>query len=89
MYKCCEQFVVVDETGKDLRDFIRRYSYAIQGQVPQTSTILARGTRISKIAAISCSGLIGYEQFTGSVRGNEFYDFVCGTLIPNMNVYNG
>ena len=79
-------FVFADETGKDLRDSIRRYGYAIQGQVPQVSVTLARGTRISTIAAISCSGLLGYEKFTGSVRGDEFYDFVHGTSIPNMNV---
>ena len=48
-----------------------------------------RGTRISTIAAISTSGLIGYELHTGSVRGEEFHDFVRGTLIPNMNPYDG
>ena len=30
-----------------------------------------------------------YDKFTGNVSGDEFYDFVRGSLIPNMNPYNG
>ena len=29
--------VFADETGKDTRDWIRRYGYAVQGQAPQSS----------------------------------------------------
>ena len=36
------------------------------------------------IAAISCIGIVTYEMFTGTVKS----DFVCGTLIPNMNPYD-
>ncbi|XP_065908769.1 uncharacterized protein [Dysidea avara] len=81
--------VFADETGKDSRDSIRRYGYAIRGEVPHSTITLTRGTRISTIAAISCSGLICYDKFTGNVSGDEFYDFVRGSLIPNMNPYNG
>jgi len=81
--------VFADETGKDSRDSIRRYGYAVQGEVAQSAITMTRGTRISTIAAISCSGLIGYEKYTGNVSGDEFFDFVRGTLIPNMNPYNG
>ena len=38
---------------------------------------------------LSFTGLIGYEALTGNVRGDEFFDFVRGVLIPNMNPYNG
>ena len=48
-----------------------------------------RGTRISTIAAISTSGLVGYELHTGSICGEEFHNFVRGTLIPEMNPYDG
>ena len=81
--------VFADETGKDARDCISRYGYAVQGQTPQSALRLTRGQRTSVIAAISCIGLIGYDEFTGNVRGDEFFDFVRGTLIPNMNPYNG
>ena len=76
-------------TGKDGRDCLRRFGYALKGQTPQCSQVFRRGTRLSAIAAISTSGLVGYELHTGSVRGEEFHDFVRGTLIPNMNPYDG
>ena len=54
--------VFADETGKDARDSIRRYGYAVQGQTPQSTVRLTRGERTSVIAAISCTGLIGYDR---------------------------
>ena len=42
--------------------------------------------RTSVIAAISSTG---YELHTGGVSGEEFYDFVRGTLIPNMSPFDG
>ena len=88
MYEA-NMLVFADETGKDERDCLRRFGYALRGQTPQCTQVFRRGTRISTIAAISSSGLIGYELHTGSVRGEEFHDFVRGTLIPNMNPYDG
>ena len=49
----------VDETGKDSRDSITRYGYAVQSEVAQSAITMTRGTRISTIAALTCSGLIG------------------------------
>ena len=88
MYKS-NMLVFADETGKDGRDCLRRFGYALKGQTPQCSQVFRRGTRLSAIAAISTSGLVGYELHTGSVRDEEFHDFVRGTLIPNMNPYDG
>ena len=88
MYKT-NMLVFVDETGKDARDSARRFGYALRGQTPQFHRSLNRGVRTSVIAAISSSGLIGYELHTGGVSGEEFYDFVRGTLIPNMNPFDG
>ena len=88
MYKS-NMLVFADETGKDGRDCLRRFGCALRGQTPQCSSDLRRGTRTSAIAAISASGVVGYELHTGNVRGEEFHDFVRGTLIPNMNPYDG
>ena len=88
MYKT-NMLVFTDETGKDARDCARRFGYALRGQTPQFHRLHNRGVRTSVIAAISSSGLIGYELHTGGVSGEEFYDFVRGTLIPNMNPYDG
>ena len=88
MYKP-DMLVFADETGKDGRDCLRRFGYALKGHVPQCNQVFKRGTRVSAIAAISTSGLIGYDLHTGSVRGEEFIDFVRSTLIPNMNPFDG
>ena len=88
MYKA-NMLVFVDETGKDARDSARRFGYALRGQTPQVPRLFNRGVRTSVIAAISSTGLIGYELHTGGVSGEEFYDFVRGTLIPNMNPFDG
>jgi len=50
---------------------------------------LSRGKRISAIAAICTEGLIDVELTTGSVNGDKFFDFVRGSLIPNMHPFNG
>ena len=50
--------VFADETGKDGRDCLRRFGYALKGQTPQCSLHLRRGTRTSAIAAISTTGVV-------------------------------
>ena len=88
MYKA-NMLVFADETGKDGRDCLRRFGYALKGHTPQYNQVFKRGTRISAIAAISTSGVIGYDLHTGSVQGEEFHDFIRSTLIPNMHPFNG
>ena len=61
-----EMFVFVDETGSDKRDHARKFGYALQGEAPVCHRWLARGQRISAIAAISCDGLLEYELTTGA-----------------------
>ena len=67
MYKT-NMLVFADETGKDARDCARRFGYALRGQTPQAPHSFNRGVRTSVIAAISSTGLIGYELHTGSVK---------------------
>ena len=45
--------------------------------------------RISAIAAISTSGYVGVELTYGTVNGDVFTDFVRGTLIPEMEPFDG
>ena len=52
--------------------------------------LLARGKRISAIAAMSWNeGILDVDLTSESVNGDTFYDFVCATLIPNMHPYDG
>jgi transposase len=85
-----DMFVFIDETGSDKRDHsIRRFGYALRGEAPVYHRLLARGKRISAIAAISCDGLLECELVTGSVNGNKFLEFVQGSLIPQMLPFDG
>ena len=84
-----DMFVWVDETGSDARANIRKFGYSIIGETPVYHRFLARGRRISAIAAICTQGLVEVELTTGSVDGNTFLDFVRGSLIPNMQPFDG
>lgn len=84
-----EMFVWVDESGCDRRDAMRKYGYSIRGQTPVSHSFLARGSRISSIAAICSEGLLAAEYYTGTVNADVFYDYVAGALIPQMNKFDG
>ena len=84
-----EMFVWVDEMGSDNRNTMRKFGYAIKGQTPQCHRFLVRGKRISVIAAISTGGLVAAEYFHGTVNSDTFYDFARGSLIPQMNSFDG
>ena len=57
---------------------------------PAYTRTLARRKRISAItAAISSEGLLGVELTYNSVDSDKFFDFIRGTLIPNMQPFDG
>jgi len=84
-----DHFVWVDETGSDARNHIRKFGYTLKGIPPMYCRYLARGRRFSAIAALSTSGCVGVKLTTGTVNGNTFVDFVWGTLIPEMEPFDG
>ena len=84
-----DMFVWVDETGSDARDHVRKFGYAIRGMTPTSHRILARGKRVNAIAALSSTGVVVVDMVSGTVSGSEFFDFLRGTLIPNMMPFNG
>ena len=84
-----DHFVWIDETGCDARDHVRKFGYALRGITPIYHRVLARGRRISAIAAISNDGLLGVELTAGTVNGDIFSDFIRGTLIPEMEPFDG
>ena len=51
--------------------------------------LLVRGQRISAIAAISNDGLVALELSKGTTDSDLFYDFIRGSLIPQMNMFDG
>ena len=78
----------VDETGSDAHTNIRQFGCFLLGQSPQYTRLLTHRKRVSAIAAISSEGLLGVELKSGSVNGDAFFDFVRGTLVPNMQPLN-
>ena len=84
-----QKFVWLDETGCDNRDYMRKYGYVIRGQTPHCRRLLVRGNRISVIAAIACDGLVAMECTTRTISSDNFFDFVRGTLIPQMSPFDG
>ena len=91
--QCCllnpNMLVWVDETGTDRRDNIRRYGYALRGTRAVSHRILSRGKRINVMAAMSTSGIIATNMTSSTVSGDTFFDFLSGTLIPNMLPFDG
>ena len=65
-------FVWIDETGSDARSHIRKFGYALRGQTPVCHRLLARGKRVSAIAAITTDGLLDVELTTASVDRDKF-----------------
>lgn len=83
------QFVWIDETGSDARDHMHKCGYAFRGFRPVSRRLLARGERINAIACLSSSGILAVESIRGTVNGETFFDFLRGTLIPQMMPFNG
>ena len=83
-------FVWVDESGTDRRDSIRSYGYALQGMTPVSHRFLSHEKRINVIAAMSLNdGILATEMYSSTINGDKFYNFIRGTLIPNMLIFNG
>ncbi|MDD9817424.1 MAG: IS630 family transposase [Gammaproteobacteria bacterium] len=84
-----ECLVFVDETGCAAKDQVRKFGYSLRGEKAICHRYLARGKRVSAITAISSDGLLGVELTTGTNSADNFADFVRGTLVPNMQPFNG
>ena len=84
-----EWLVFLDETGSDHKDHIRTFGYSLIGEPPVYHRFLGRGTRISAISALSTEGLTSYELIIGTTNGDKLYDFIRGSLIPNMHPFPG
>ena len=84
-----EQLVWLDETGSDNRDHVRKMGYAMRGDRPVYHRLLHRGQRISSVAAMCSDGVIALELQEGTFNGDKFVEFIAGSLIPEMNQFDG
>ena len=74
-------FVFVDETGSDARNYMQKLGYSLRGMRTECPRFLARGRRISAIAAIDCDGLIDVGFTASTVDSDMFFDFIRGSLL--------
>ena len=84
----CDCFVFIDETGCSNIDHTRKFRYALGDEPAVEHRWVHRGTRISAIAAIT-SGMLAVELKTGSVNGDDCFDYVRGSQIPEMLLFDG
>ena len=84
-----DMLVWVDETGSNSCGHVRKYGYALRSVTPASHRFVYRGCRTNAIAAMTNSGIIALELTTSLVNGEMFFDFVRGSLIPNMMPYDG
>ena len=84
-----ESFVFIDETGCSSKDHTRKFGYAMRGESAVEHRWFHRGTRVSAIAAMTTTGILAVELRKGSVNGDHFFDYVRGSLIPEMLPFDG
>ena len=82
-------FVWIDETGSDAKTNIRKYGYALRGVTPVNHRILSRSHRVNAMAAFSMSSVVAVEFTTTTVNTQVFFDYIRGSIVPNMHPFNG
>ena len=78
-----DTLIIIDETGCNRRDTLRRYGYGVRGKPVRCHRLLVRGERISGIVAMTVNGILDLQIVRGSVDGEIFMDFVQRLLLPN------
>ena len=84
-----DMFVFADETGSDNRNTIRKFGYALRGVTPICQRVLCRGRRVNAVSAISTNGVLATEIITSNATGDFFFDYLRGTLLPQMRAFDG
>jgi transposase len=75
------QFVFLDECGFNLHTS-RNYGYSPINTKAYINVPGNRGQNISLMAAISITGIVGYEIIDGAYSGDSFMDFITRLLVP-------
>ena len=81
--------VFLDETGSTRKDAIRKFGYSLRGMPCYSTKPLAKGKRVSAIAALSLEGVVDVKFVHGSVDGDTFANFVELSLLPHLLPFNG
>ena len=80
---------MLDETGSDRINSIRKHGYSLQGKPLVSYELLVRGERISAIAFMSMNGMLDCKTVKHSVDGETFCQFMQTSLLPHLMNFNG
>ena len=84
-----DQFVWIDESGCDARNYRRKFGYSLRGTRAECDHLLVRGKKIPSIAALCTAGIMVVTSTTETINADIFYDFVRGSLLPTTNPFDG
>ena len=84
-----KMLVFLDETGSTRKDAIRKFGYSLRGMPCYNTKLLAKGKRVSAIAALSLEGVVDVKFVHDSVDGDTFANFVELSLLPHLLPFNG
>jgi transposase len=73
--------VTADESSKDERTIFRKRGRAPRGHRAEIEANFVRGERYSILAAITIDGYLGTRIISGSVDGDEFFDFIVNDIV--------
>ena len=76
-----EEFIFIDEMGKNDHDTARRYGRALRGERADFVDNFVRGDKYSMVAALTVDGYISARVVQGSVDTDEFCDYVTEQVV--------
>ncbi len=68
---------------------MRKFGYSLRGLRCCCTKLLARGKRVSAIAAISSIGILDVQFLKGSIDGEIFANFVELSVLPHLLPFDG
>ncbi len=68
---------------------LENMDYSLLGKPIQAQKLLVKGEYLSCVADILHQGLVALKIYRESVDGDKFYDFVCSSLLPILQPFNG
>ena len=81
-----DMLVFIDETGSDRRDTLRKKGYSLRNKPPKAQNLFhSNREHVSALACMSKNGILGCEVVHGGVDGDQFYDFVERSVLPNIS----
>ncbi len=84
-----DMLVFLDETGSDRNTAMRKFGYSLRGLRCCCTKLLARGKRVSAIAALSSVGILDVQFLKGSVNGEIYADFIELSVLPHLLPFDG